>query len=426
MTARICVLDYGMGNLRSVEKALEHVGATATIANDAETIRAADGLILPGVGAFPKAMLGVRSLGLDELIEERRTAGVPILGICLGLQLLFDSTHRAGRGGWPRSAARHGGRRSTPPGLKVPHIGWSPVRWERESRLTEGIESRDPLLPGPLLRAAARAPATCSAPPPTAPASPARPSATTSSASSSTPRSRAPPACGCSPTSPGSAPPCRRDPLPGDRHPRRQGGAPAAGRLRARDGVRRRPGRRGAALGRAKAPSSCMWSTSTGPRPASRGTLSASAGSPPRSSARSRSAVGCATPTRSTAVLDAGAERVVIGTAALRDPAFLAAALEAHGERVVVSVDARDGKVALAGWLEVGDVNVVEAVADLGERGVSRFLCTAIEVDGTMEGPALDELDSHRRGDRGPGDRLRRRRQPLRPGSLGRHRRPRT
>lgn len=93
------------------------------------------------------------------------------------------------------------------------------------------------------------------------------------------------------------------------------------------------------------------------------------------------------------AVLDAGAERVVIGTAALRDPAFLAATLEAHGERVVVSVDARDGKVALAGWTEAGDEGVVEAVSELAERGVRRFLCTAIEVDGTMEGPAIDELN---------------------------------
>lgn len=93
------------------------------------------------------------------------------------------------------------------------------------------------------------------------------------------------------------------------------------------------------------------------------------------------------------AVLDAGAERVVIGTAALRDPDFLAEALAAHGERVVVSVDARDGKVALAGWVEVSDVDVAAAVAELGERGVSRFLCTAIEVDGTMEGPAIEELD---------------------------------
>lgn len=92
------------------------------------------------------------------------------------------------------------------------------------------------------------------------------------------------------------------------------------------------------------------------------------------------------------AVLGAGAARAVIGTAALRDPEFLAAALEAHGERIVVSVDARDGKVSLAGWTETSDVDVADAVAELGERGVSRFLCTAIEVDGTMEGPALGEL----------------------------------
>jgi phosphoribosylformimino-5-aminoimidazole carboxamide ribotide isomerase len=91
-------------------------------------------------------------------------------------------------------------------------------------------------------------------------------------------------------------------------------------------------------------------------------------------------------------VLEAGAERVVIGTAALRAPAFLAKALEMHGERVVVSVDARDGKVALAGWTEAGEEEVVETIAELSSRGVARFLCTAIEVDGTMEGPAHGEL----------------------------------
>jgi phosphoribosylformimino-5-aminoimidazole carboxamide ribotide isomerase len=92
------------------------------------------------------------------------------------------------------------------------------------------------------------------------------------------------------------------------------------------------------------------------------------------------------------AVLDAGAARAVIGTAALRDPEFLDEMLARHGDRIVVSVDARDGKVALAGWTEAGMEGVVEAVAALSERGVARFLCTAIEVDGTMEGPAIAQL----------------------------------
>lgn len=92
------------------------------------------------------------------------------------------------------------------------------------------------------------------------------------------------------------------------------------------------------------------------------------------------------------AVLDAGAARVVIGTAALRDPEFLDAALAEHGDRVVVSVDAKGGHVALQGWTEATDRDVADVVAELGERGVIRFLCTEIGVDGTMEGPALEEL----------------------------------
>lgn len=93
------------------------------------------------------------------------------------------------------------------------------------------------------------------------------------------------------------------------------------------------------------------------------------------------------------AVLDAGAERVVIGTAALRDPQFLDRMLRAYGDQIVVSVDARDGKVSFVGWTQGSDVDAAEAVAELGERGVERFLCTAIEVDGTMKGPATDELN---------------------------------
>ena len=143
MSASIAILDYGMGNLRSVEKALEHVGAGASITADPVTVRAADGVILPGVGAFPRAMERIRERGFDELAEERRAAGVPILGICLGLQLLFDSTVELGgaRGLGLLSGPVHG---LDPEGLKVPHIGWSPVRWEQESPLVEGIDSETP------------------------------------------------------------------------------------------------------------------------------------------------------------------------------------------------------------------------------------------------------------------------------------------
>ena len=140
---RIAILDYGMGNLRSVEKALEHVGATATITHDAGAVRDADGLILPGVGAFPRAMERIGETELDELIAERREAGVPILGICLGLQLLFESsTELGGARGLGLLEGEVTGIEAG--GLKVPHIGWSPVRWERPSRLTEGIDSETP------------------------------------------------------------------------------------------------------------------------------------------------------------------------------------------------------------------------------------------------------------------------------------------
>ena len=91
-------------------------------------------------------------------------------------------------------------------------------------------------------------------------------------------------------------------------------------------------------------------------------------------------------------VLRAGAERVVIGTAALRDPRFLQTMLDRHGERVAVAVDARGGNVSLAGWTETSKVPATEAVAELTLRGVSRFIFTPIEVDGTLAGPGLREL----------------------------------
>jgi glutamine amidotransferase len=132
---RIAVVDYGMGNLRSVEKALERSGADTTVTRDADAIRAADGVVLPGVGAFPKAMRNLRELGLDSLLAERLEAGVPMLGICLGLQLLFEhSTENEGSDGLGLLSGTVD--RLPAPGLKVPLIGWTPVRWAKESALT--------------------------------------------------------------------------------------------------------------------------------------------------------------------------------------------------------------------------------------------------------------------------------------------------
>jgi imidazole glycerol-phosphate synthase subunit HisH len=140
---RIAILDYGMGNLRSVEKALERVGAEAEITSDRTRAESADGVILPGVGAFPRAMERVREIGLDGLVAGRVEAGVPVLGICLGLQLLFDSSvENEGATGLSLLGGVVGPLEAN--GYKVPHIGWSPVRWEHSSRLTEGLGEEAP------------------------------------------------------------------------------------------------------------------------------------------------------------------------------------------------------------------------------------------------------------------------------------------
>jgi glutamine amidotransferase len=144
LSARIAILDYGMGNLRSAEKALEHEGAAVTGTRDHELIRAADGVVLPGVGAFPKAMESVRELGFDELIAERLRGGIPVLGICLGMQLLFETSEELG-GARGLGLMKGSVERIEAPGLKVPEIGWNPVSWRRASELTEGLPDPCPM-----------------------------------------------------------------------------------------------------------------------------------------------------------------------------------------------------------------------------------------------------------------------------------------
>jgi imidazole glycerol-phosphate synthase subunit HisH len=135
---RIAVVDYGMGNRRSVQKALEHVGAVATITRDHGELTSADGLVVPGVGAFPLAMRNLTELDLVPLIRRRALQRTPLLGICLGMQLLFDRSQElevtAGLSLIPGEV--------TPldaGGLRVPHIGWNDVSFERDSPLTAGL-----------------------------------------------------------------------------------------------------------------------------------------------------------------------------------------------------------------------------------------------------------------------------------------------
>jgi len=135
---QIAIVDYGMGNRRSVEKALQRVGARTLVSRDHRELREADGLLLPGVGAFPAAMAVICDLGLDYLLRERATAGVPIFGSCMGMQLLFEHSEEHG-GADGLGLLRGEVRRLSAPGLKLPHIGWSAVSWRRKSPLSEDL-----------------------------------------------------------------------------------------------------------------------------------------------------------------------------------------------------------------------------------------------------------------------------------------------
>jgi glutamine amidotransferase len=134
----IGIVDYGMGNRRSVEKAFDRIGALPELTGDRARLRRAAGLVIPGVGAFPRAIESLRRSGLDELITERAAAGVPVLGICLGMQLLFEASDE----GEPTQGLGLLGGRVTAlaaEGLRVPHIGWNLVSFVRPCPLTAAL-----------------------------------------------------------------------------------------------------------------------------------------------------------------------------------------------------------------------------------------------------------------------------------------------
>jgi len=137
--AGIVIVDYGMANLRSVQKALEKVGHAATISSDPHAIARADKVILPGVGAFRDAIARLRETHLDEPIVGHIGKGKPFLGICLGLQLLFERSFEDGEHTGLGVLKGDVVRFTPSPGLKIPHMGWNALRFVQKCPLWAGL-----------------------------------------------------------------------------------------------------------------------------------------------------------------------------------------------------------------------------------------------------------------------------------------------
>lgn len=135
----VAIIDYDAGNIRSVEKAVRYLGKEVTVTSEPEEILAADRVILPGVGAFGDAMKRLHAMGLVEVIRQAADRGTPFLGICLGLQLLFEKSEESP--GVPGLSLLRGEILRLPefPGLKVPHIGWNSLKYPNPGRLFRGI-----------------------------------------------------------------------------------------------------------------------------------------------------------------------------------------------------------------------------------------------------------------------------------------------
>ena len=135
----VAIIDYDAGNIRSVEKAIRYLGKEVTVTSDPDKILAADRVILPGVGAFGDAMKRLHAMGLVEVIRQVAERGTPFLGICLGLQLLFEKSEESP--GVAGLGLLQGEILRLPelPGLKVPHIGWNSLKYPNPGRLFRGI-----------------------------------------------------------------------------------------------------------------------------------------------------------------------------------------------------------------------------------------------------------------------------------------------
>jgi len=139
---RTVVIDYGMGNLRSVSKALEYVGfESVVVSGDKNLVKEAEVLVLPGVGAFGDAMENLRSLELIEPIRKHVEKGKPFLGICLGLQLLFEKSYEHGI--HEGLGLLKGEVKLLPPTVRIPHIGWNQLWFKKRGEITEGLKDGD-------------------------------------------------------------------------------------------------------------------------------------------------------------------------------------------------------------------------------------------------------------------------------------------
>jgi glutamine amidotransferase len=136
----IAIIDYGVGNLRSIEKAFAATGNNAEITNDVQVLREARALVLPGVGAFAACMNALAANGFDRLVLDRAQQGVPLIGICVGMQMLFDQSEEFGK--TPGLGLLRGKVRRFNGDLRVPHVGWNQVNQRREHILFEGISDR--------------------------------------------------------------------------------------------------------------------------------------------------------------------------------------------------------------------------------------------------------------------------------------------